>query len=350
MKRILVVSHSAGGGGSERVATLVSNALAQSGNEVHFYFIHSDKRDYPLDTAVSYTYGEIKLTKSKAVNQLLRAYNLKKYINIHKIEVMISFVYLENIFLIGNHSLKKIYTLRNDPSTFCNHGITKLIREKMYIDADKVIFQTPDAMNYFPESVREHGIVIPNPIKNELPYWCSDDHKKEVIAACRISAQKNLHMLIDAYELVAQQRRDYKMVIYGEGDMKAALVEYTKKKKMENMVEFRGYTNNIHNIMAHSAIYVSSSDYEGISNSMLEALAIGIPTVCTDCPVGGARMFIRHGQNGFLTQVGNAADMAKKLLLLMQDEELQKKFFENSVKIREELSNDRIFGLWLDQI
>ena len=82
MKRILVVSHSAGGGGSERVATLVSNALAQSGNEVHFYSIHSDKRDYPLDTAVSYTYGEIKLTKSKAVNQLLRAYNLKKYINI----------------------------------------------------------------------------------------------------------------------------------------------------------------------------------------------------------------------------------------------------------------------------
>ena len=98
--------------------------------------------------------------------------------------------------------------------------------------------------------------------------------------------------------------------------------------------------------MAESAIYVSSSDYEGISNSMLEALAIGIPAVCTDCPVGGARRYIRDGENGYLIPVGDADVMADRMLALMEDKKLGESFSKESVKIREELTDDRIFGMW----
>lgn len=350
MKRITVVSHSAGGGGSERVATLLANALAKKGNEVFFYSIHSDKRDYPLDEAVHYSFGDIKMSKNKALNQVKRAWRLKKFIKENHIDVMISFVYLENIFLIGNHSLKKIYTLRNDPSTFCNHGVTKLIRQVMYADADAVVFQTPDARDYFPEDVRRHSVVIPNPIKSNLPLWLENEHKKEIVVACRISPQKNLKMLIDAFAIVCEKRTDYKLTIYGQGDMKATLETYAKTKNLEDLIEFKGYTNQIHDVMKQASIYVSSSDYEGISNSMLEALAIGVPSVCTDCPVGGARMFIESGKNGFLTRVGDPRDMAEKLLLLMQDDDLQKSFSQNAVNIRERLSSEKVFAMWLELI
>ena len=98
--------------------------------------------------------------------------------------------------------------------------------------------------------------------------------------------------------------------------------------------------------MTSSNIYVSSSDYEGISNSMLEALAIGIPTICTDCPVGGARMFIESGKNGYLVPVGDSEAMAEKILALIGNEELQQQFSEESRKIRDLLSKDKIYGMW----
>lgn len=350
MKRIVVISHSAGGGGSERVATLLSNALVKRGNEVFFYSIHSDKRDYPLDKDVKYIFGKIVMTRNKAFNQLKRAWNLKRFIKDNHIDVMISFVYLENIFLIGDHSLKKIYTLRNDPSTFCNHGIAKMIREIMYTDADSVVFQTPDAKDYFPPKIRSHGVIIPNPIKKNLPYWFEYEHKKEIVAACRISPQKNLCMLIDAFAIVCEKRSDYKLLIFGEGDLKHTLEEYAITKNVNGLLEFKGYTNAIHDVMKQASIYVSSSDYEGISNSMIEALAIGVPSVCTDCPVGGARMFIENGKNGFLTEVGNPRDMAEKLLILIQNEDMQMYFSKNAIKIRDRLNSENIFDMWMQQI
>ena len=78
----------------------------------------------------------------------------------------------------------------------------------------------------------------------------------------------------------------------------------------------------------------------------LEALAIGIPAICTDCPVGGARMYIRDGENGYLIPVGDADVMADRMLALMEDKKLGESFSKESVKIREELTDDRIFGMW----
>lgn len=131
-----------------------------------------------------------------------------------------------------------------------------------------------------------------------------------------------------------------------KGELKEALVRYAEQLGISEAVKFHGFSSEIHKIMAGSAIYVSSSDYEGISNSMLEALAIGIPAVCTDCPVGGARMYIRDGENGYLIPVGDADVMADRMLALMEDKKLGESFSKESVKIREELTDDRIFGMW----
>ena len=236
--------------------------------------------------------------------------------------------------------------MRNDPTKFFNSGLKKILRNLVYWDADKIVFQTPDARDYFCQKIREHGVLIPNPVKSGLPYWNEEKHRKEVVVACRLAKQKNLFMLLDAFRIVWEKRQDYKLSIYGEGELKEALVKYAEQLGISEAVKFHGFSSEIHKIMAESAIYVSSSDYEGISNSMLEALAIGIPAVCTDCPVGGARMYIRDGENGYLIPVGDADVMADRMLALMEDKKLGESFSKESVKIREELTDDRIFGMW----
>ena len=62
--------------------------------------------------------------------------------------------------------------------------------------------------------------------------------------------------------------------------------------------------------MNNAMVYVSSSDFEGMSNTMLEAMAMGVPTIATDCPIGGAKTVIKNGENGILTPVGNEKKIA----------------------------------------
>ena len=68
--------------------------------------------------------------------------------------------------------------------------------------------------------------------------------------------------------------------------------------------------------------FVSSSDFEGMSNSMLEAMAIGLPTICTDCPSGGAREIIQHHENGILVPIKNIDALCSAMTEVADNPEL----------------------------
>ena len=93
-------------------------------------------------------------------------------------------------------------------------------------------------------------------------------------------------------------------------------------------------------------MYVSSSDYEGQSNSMLEAMAIGLPCICTDCPSGGARAVINPGINGLLVPVGNTDKLADAMrdMLLYPEEACSMGI--NASKIRDKRSPELIAQEW----
>ncbi len=341
--KIAIISHGASGGGSERVCTLIANSFAAKGYDVFFYAIHSEKREYYIDERVKYIYGGFK-GANKAIGFLKRTLKLRRFLRKEHIEVFISFIYEEGVATYKSRKIKKIFSLRNDPSRIRNSK-QKMI-EKLYADADRVVFQTEDAMNFYDSSVSSHGIVIPNPIKDNLPLWDSYNCKKVIIAAGRLSPQKNFHMLIKAFGKFWTEHNDYSLVICGDGDLLEQLQEYANQLGVSSSVFFPGHVSDLHERMAKSAIYVSSSDFEGLSNSMLEALAIGIPTICTDCPVGGARAYIKDGVNGFLVPVNDDEKLSMRLAEIADDPSLGRRFSEESKKIRKELSTSIICDQW----
>ena len=119
---------------------------------------------------------------------------------------------------------------------------------------------------------------------------------------------------------------------------------------MTNHITMPGFSKEIHKAMVHSYMYVSSSDYEGISNSMLEALGIGIPTICTDCPVGGANMFINNGGNGLLVPVGDDEALFQAMRRMIEDKEFAMKCSQNSKLINEKIKIDHIAEQWINLI
>ena len=93
-------------------------------------------------------------------------------------------------------------------------------------------------------------------------------------------------------------------------------------------------------------MFLLSSDYEGLSNSMIEALALGAPTISTDCLVGGARMMIENEVNGLLVPVGDEQAIANAMTLIADDKKTATRLSVNGIKIRERLSVSTICPQW----
>ena len=124
---------------------------------------------------------------------------------------------------------------------------------------------------------------------------------------------------IYAFSMLADEFPEYKLVIYGQGVLEDELRAQIKSLNLEDRVLLPGFASNILEKVAPCSMFVSSSDFEGISNSMLEALGMGLPAVVTDCPVGGARMIIKSGENGILVPVGDTQAMYEAMRSILKD-------------------------------
>lgn len=344
--RIAMAVHGLSNGGAERVAALVANHYARVGHEVLFLAVYSPEKVYPLDPAVEYRYVG-GATQSKIKRKCQRSWNVCQAVREFRADVVVSFIIDEVILCAVEKVAPIVYSLRIDPGQ--EHNIClRAIRYYCYSRAKKVIFQTPDARDYFSETIRKKGVVIANPLTRDLPVWKGETGEKTVITACRLDEQKNLPMLISGFAKFSQSHPDWSCKIYGEGDQLEKLKAWAQSCGVADRVFFPGYAKNIHEIMASAGIFALTSDYEGLSNSMLEALAIGVPTVCTDCPPGGAALYIHDGVNGMLVPVGDSEALHQKLWQMAEDPALCQAMSENARKIRETLDVDRILKCWED--
>lgn len=241
-----------------------------------------------------------------------------------------------------------ILSERNDPFSTPGTSYLRWIRDWTFEHADGCVFQTPDAMGYFSDAVAKKSVVIPNPISPNLPKRYEGKRQKKIVAIGRLDPQKNFKMLLDAFSLVHNEFPEYKLVIYGRGKQQNELIDYSKHLNLSDFVSFPGFSDNIYEDILKSSIYVSSSNYEGISNSMLEALGMGIPSVVTDCPIGGAKMVIRDHVNGILVPVGDSIKLYEGIKEILSNEEFAISLGKEAEKIRELYPVRRIAHRWVE--
>lgn len=247
-----------------------------------------------------------------------------------------------------------IVSERGNPERLMKKRYGEKFIQKYYTQINAAVFQTKEARDTYPENVREKGVIISNPIKCDLPEPFTGKRNKNITTFCRISLQKNLSMLIEAYSLLHQEYPEYKLRIIGDAfndegqEVQRTIQEQIKRLELEDAIELLPFSTNVHEDILEDFMYVNSSDYEGISNAMLEAMAIGMPVVCTDCPVGGAHATIQHEANGMLVPVGDAQAMYQAMKQIIEDEELARRISSNAAKLRETLSLENIAKQWME--
>lgn len=247
-----------------------------------------------------------------------------------------------------------IISERGNPERLMKKRYGEKFIQKYYSQISAAVFQTREAQETYPVNVREKGVVISNPIKSDLPETFNGEKNKNITTFCRISLQKNLPMLIEAYSILHKEYPEYKLRIIGDAlneegqEVQRKIQEQIKQLELEDVVEILPFSANVHEDIIEDFMYVNSSDYEGISNAMLEAMAIGMPVVCTDCPIGGAHATIQNEVNGLLVPVGDAQAMYLAMKQIIEDEELAQRLSSNAAKLRETLSLENIAKQWME--
>lgn len=349
-KEIIVVTETLGVDGPERVITELIDEWLRMGFAITVAVTRAElrKTTYEMNQDVGIIYIDAhkkggplsRITEALEVRKIL-----KKHPNALGISLMISTSFSLAVASIGLKN-KIILSERNDPHQVPFTKLQRKMRDFSMELADACVFQTQDAKDYFPKRIQKKGTIIFNPVNPALPERFIGERRKAIIAVGRLEKQKNFSMLIKAFAKVSPKHSDYKLYIYGEGSLRPELEQLIDQYGLKDTVLLPGFSSNVYQEMLPCTAYVSSSDFEGMSNSMLEALAMGIPTVCTDCPIGGARTVIENETNGLLVPVGDADRMAEAITRIIEDPRFAEKLSDNACLIRDKLNIQSIAKQW----
>lgn len=249
--------------------------------------------------------------------------------------------------LAGLH-VKHIISERNDPGHFHGSYITKVLSRLLMKSADGYVFQTKQARNYYGERIANKSVIIHNPLSDIPIYERNTTIKNEIVSVGRLNPQKNHRLLIEAFSKVVVKYPDYHLTIYGEGPERPILLGMIEQLGLTNKVTMPGTTNQLFEKIKDVALFVMTSDFEGLPNALMEAMALGLPCISTDCSCGGPSELIENGVNGLLVPVGDKESLIEAMNLVLSDKNLSTELGEAAINIRNSHSIDIIGQKWLD--
>lgn len=383
---IYIILYTLSLGGAERHASSIANYLSDKGFSVSIILLQNSIVSYPLNENVKViSFADMSFpqgTVTPNIKEKIRLKLSKKLLSDH-FEKLDKWIYINNLY-----TKKLSYFFGQQPDTenstvisfmtipnICSSDLKtkfayKLIlaeftspqyefpadapentfKKQYYKNADGFIFQTDEQKEFYSFLPNVKKSVIPNPIENIAVEPFHGVRKKEIVNYCKHVKAKNLPLLIKAFAKLSAEYPDYSLVIYGDGPTKSETEKCITDCGVEGKVILKPFAADVLEKVRESTMFVSSSDREGISNSMLEAMAIGLPTICTDCPAGGPRMFIKPYENGITVPVGDVDALYKAMKYVIDHPEEAAKMATKATEIKTTLEKSKILDQWLDFI
>lgn len=339
---------SLGRGGAERVISILANDYRARGWDVDVVLMLKNVVDYPLNEGIRVV--DITGSGSNYMKNALRWVKaIRKYLKDRKPDRVVSFAGRINaLVLTATVGLKEtiIVSERNDPKHdgrgkgmlwYCNC---------IYHRADKIVYQNAYEKSCFDKSLEDRGCIIPNPIAvNAL----KEDTQEMVIAtAGRLGPQKNQAMLVRAMAQVHKKYPEVECRIYGEGSLREALQQQIRELGLENTVILEGNVSDIHQRLAKCGIFVMTSNFEGLSNALIEAMMMGLPCITTNFP--GVDELITNGENGLMIPLDDHAALAQQIERLLGDPQFAKILGSNAKEYAQQFKAEIVLQQWHEVI
>lgn len=335
-------------GGAERVISILANHYAARGWNVDILTLLDNSNDYELDSSINFSSisDEGKSRFRQLPSWLL---SIRRHVKQKKPTVIVSFIARINIItILACLGMKQriIVSERNDPTADGRSMFVNLATYLLYPLTNRIVFQTKWAQSCFTKRIKRKSIIIPNPIN--VTIRASKNRKKKIVAVGRLIEQKNHSMLISAFNKVLEDYPGYSLYIYGEGRLRDSLKKQINELELKESVFLPGNLPNVHEKIADAEIFVLPSNYEGLSNALLEAMMMGLPCISTDC--AGSNEVIENGESGLLIEIGNEAQLYQAMCIYIKDKDYANNLAEKGRTSVRNMNLTHVLATWRQAI
>ena len=347
-------------GGAERVVSNLANQFVKEGYEVLLATEWYGENEFKLDDRIKRVHVGLKEKdgkKARLTQFLLRIRYLKAFMKKERPDVLIAFAQRANyraLMACPGTKVPVIISIRTDPVGHYDALSDRIQIPLLFRRAAGCVYQTEGQRDFFAPYLQEKSRIILNPIHDKyigVPKPVM--RTKDVVQSGRLVDFKNQPLLIRAFIKVHEKHPDYTLKIYG-GDSfdgtREILLSIIREKNAGDYVKLMGASDTLEKDLVDAALYAFSSDWEGMPNALLEAMALGLPIVATDCPCGGPRTVMQDGVNGLLIPIKDEKALTDGMNRLIEDKEYAEQLGRNAAKIGEIANAEAVFCKWRDYI
>lgn len=338
-----------GGGGAERVLTNLANYLVEKGHSIEIVVLRSGQIKYEIDSRVNIIFLDDGSRCRKLLKHLHEVRQSREYLlSKNENDCVISFLELPMLLSLAfkkKMRCKLIVSERSNPLYY-----SKLYRFFLYHlinRADGAVFQTEKSKSWYKNYYGEYA-VIPNAINEKFMIANASSLKgNRIVSVGRIDNNKNHLLLIDSFMEICSRFPTYKLEIYGKGPLESKLSRYVELNGLSDRILFKGFCHDIISELADASIFVLTSEYEGMPNSLMEAMALGIPSISTDCfGNDGEYRLIDSRENAIIVPQNDKEALAKAISELITDKYFSMKLAKKAIEVRNTFSPSKIYEMW----
>lgn len=340
--KIMFICDTMGSGGAERVIATLSNSFVERGNNVSILMLSKEAKGsfYNLNAGVKLLNLDF-----QSGGFFKKVHAIKNFVASEGPDIVISFLSYVCIYTwlaLRRTKIPYIVSERNDPHQ--RGRLKQYLLNKSFKRAVGCVFQTEDSAEWYKRIAKNKSIVIYNPVYLDALPDGTKATKNQILYVGRFNEQKNLFMLIDAFKLFKKGNPQYTLEMYGDGQLKQAVINYVNEQDLLNDVVISASSNKWQEEENDSKLFVLPSKYEGMPNVLAEALCLGIPSVSTNCPIGGPKELKKLFPEALVLSERITAESFAKAM----EEGIKAK--RVCAKIPDELKIDNIASQWLDFI
>lgn len=340
-------------GGTERVFVNLAEYFYSIGCKVTVVTQYCGNNEYAINKGIYRELSDIteaETSGSRIVNFCRRILKLRAVLKRIQPDLVLSCIGKNNFMALISSFFEKtkvVVSVRGEPASEYNSRKMRFLVKTLFAKADGIILQTEDSKKFFPEYLQKKIVVLQNSLN---PLFMQERYEgirdKQIVSMGRLDANKNQVMIIQAFAKIAEQYPEYSVVLYGEGEGRVNLEREIAELKLQNRIQLPGTAADVVAAIRKASVFVLSSNTEGMPNVLIEAMALGLPIISTDCPCGGPKELIRQGKNGILISVGDVVGLAAALTEVLGDVLLADKMGRNAAKIQERLNPEKINRQW----
>lgn len=356
--RLALVISSLGGGGAERVMTLLANAWVTRGDEITLITLASGDRDtFPLDPAVHRVAldvaGNSPHLLAALAHNLVRVRALRQAIKAARPDAVISFIAESNVRVLVATAGLHVPVIISERTFLNGHhmrGVWRMLRRRIYPRAAAIVAQTRRCAEDLESLVARPVEVIANPVAGavvdpDAAAGVAARGPHTLLAVGRLAPEKGFDLLVDAFAKLAATHPDWNLVILGDGPLRSELEQRIAAHGLAGRIAMPGFDRDVRARMRGADLFVLSSRYEGFPNALLEAMTEGTACVSFDCDAG-PRELIEHGRSGWLVPAGDVAALAAALDRLMRDAGLRERLGRDARRVAATYALPAILAQW----